>query len=230
MSVNLTEQGIWKADGNEIGSNLIWDGNAIEYNGNYISSSTSGHWGNWGNATDRSVVYIDGKWWFHHKSVTSSNTYGGFYQDQNCRLGKIPEIKPDTYYTVSGWWFASSETQCRYWTHMRSTEGGVNISQLVYSFMVNTEPQYVVWTFNSGHNDNYTINLFNMMIGSAYNPDREIADVYFTNIKMEEGQIATPYIQNQHDLSYITDSHGFFEGYNAKIWEGSIGGEEFIEL
>lgn len=230
--VNINENGIWKADGNGVGKNLIWNGNAVEYNGNYVSSNTSGHWANWGNATDRSLIYIDGEWWFHHKSVTSSNTYGGFYQDQNCRLGLIPEIKPDTYYTVSGWWFASSEIQCRYWMHMRSTEGGANISQPTYTFIVNTEPQYIIWTFNSGHNDNYTINLFNLMIGSAYNSDREIADVYFTNIKMEEGSIATPWVPNPADDIYISNNIGFSEeGNKAKIWScGSVTGNEFIQF
>lgn len=54
--------------------------------------------------------------------------------------------------------------------------------------------------------------------------------VKIRHCKVEYGEIATPWTLNPHDPSYITNSHGFFEGYNAKIWEGSIGGEEFIEL
>lgn len=59
---------------------------------------------------------------------------------------------------------------------------------------------------------------------------RMVGVVKVRHCKVEYGEIATPWTLNPHDPSYITDSHGFFEGYNAKIWEGSIGGEEFIEL
>lgn len=224
--VNINEKGIWTADGNGVGENLILNGNMVEFNGTYVSGATC-HWGNWANATDRSLVKKDGKYWLHYKT-SATTTYGGFYQDNGLN-GDIIRIKPNTYYTVSATWFASEDIGGIFWLHMRSSEGGANISQPFKKINVTSTPTRFSYTFNSGSNDSYTINRFNLMMGS-YQHATEGVDVYFTDVKMEEGQIATPYIQNQHDPSYITNSHGFFEGYNAKIWEGSIGGEEFIEL
>lgn len=222
--VNINENGVWKADGNEIGENLILNGNMVEFNGTYVSGTTY-HWRSWVNATDRSLVKKDGKYWLHYKTPAST-TYGGFNQE-----GTGVAIKPNTYYTVSAIWFASQDVGGVFWLHMRSTEGGTNISQTTKKINVTTIPTRFSYTFNSGSSTSYTINRFNLMMGS-YQHATEGVDVYFTDVKMEEGQTITPWIPNSADDIYVSDSVGFSEeGDKTKIWScGSVTGNEFIQF
>lgn len=167
--------------------NLIQNGNA---------NQGTEKWTNWGTATNRSIVNINGKNWFHHTSDASGNKYGGFNQD-----GTNEEIKPNTDYTISALIYASGPTQVILWFHMRSTEGGANISQPSKTFTVSTTPTICTYTFNSGTNANYTINRFNIMIGSRNNSSAN--DVYVTDIIMTEGTTAVSYIPNPNDSAYI---------------------------
>lgn len=178
--------------------NLIANSNAIEFNGTYVSGSAH-HWSNWTNATNRSIEYIDGKYWFHYKTPATT-TYGGFNQDHANNTSQ-PSIKPNTNYTVSATWFASAECNCIFWFHMRSSEGGANLCQLSKQISVTTTPTRFSYTFNSGSDATYTINRFNLMMGS-YHHTTEGIDVYFTDVKMEESSVATPWIPAKTDTLY----------------------------
>ena len=199
MSVSVRKTGILTCGGTGVGINLVWNGNAL---------AGSSKWGNWATATGQSIELIDGKYWFHHISDSTGTKYGGWYQDNNTTTASAT-ITPSTNYTVSAIWFASASTSCRFWLHMRSTEGGNNISQLLSTFTVGTEPERFFFTFNSGSNANYTINRFNLMMGSVNCTSAN--HVYFTDVKMEEGTIATPYCPNEHDGIYISDWCSVFE-------------------
>ena len=213
MSVSILKTGIVKLGGTGVGTNLILNGNLES--GTLLNVSQregSAYWGNWGYsyASDRSIVLIDGKHWLHFNwSNDTASSYGGFYQDQSIQGTYAQEIKPNTYYTISGLWFATASLNCCYWLHMRSTQGGSNISQLAKDFTVTTEKQWFYYTFNSGSNSSYTINRYNLMIGAR--STASTADVYITNIKMEEGQIVTPYIPNINDSAYVSNACGVFE-------------------
>ena len=221
MGASIKKTGVILADGTGIGENLILNGNAVEFNGTYVSGATY-HWKNWATSSLREIVYKDGKWWFHCKSPAST-TYGGFHQD-----GTDVAIKPNTNYTVSAIWFASSECNCRFWFHMRSTEGGGNISQPSTNLTVTPTPTRFTFTFNSGSNATYTINRFNLMMGPA--ATTEGIDVYFTDVKLEEGSIATPWIPNEADELYV-GKPGFIEGSEiASIGDDYIVGDEFYEI
>lgn len=226
MSTSITKQGILLADGVEVGENLILNGNAVEFNGTYVSGAIH-HWANWSNSSDRSIEHVYGKDWFHFKTPATT-TYGGFYQDHIVN-GDAIRIKPNTKYTVSAIWFASAETNGVYWFHWRSSEGGVNLSQNYQTFTVTTTPQRITRTFTSGTNATYTVNRFNLMMG-VYHHSAEGVDIYFTDVKMEEGEIATPWTPATTDDIYVGD-HGFFEGSDkGSIGKGYMEGNEFYEI
>ena len=218
MSTFITKQGIILADGEpsyEIpNKNLIFNGDASEFNGVWTPGATY-HWGNWASATDRSIVKISDRWWFHCKSP-ASDKYGGFYQDQTLNGDSI-RIKPNTKYTVSAIWFASEECNCRFWFHMRSSEGGANISQQYKNITVTTYPQRFSFTFNSGTNADYTINRFNLMMGPVHTT--EGVDVYFTEVKMEEGEAVTDFYMPGTNLVLNSDDYSGWYFTPASSWE-----------
>lgn len=225
MSTSINKSGVWYADGSDINKNLILNGNIVGEPEN--SSRVSSMWINWSYGSDRSVESAFGMNWLHFK--TGDNTkYGGFYQDNNVQ-NPVQVISPNTDYTVSALVFASEPTNCIFWFHLRSTEGGANISQPSKQFTTTTEPKLYSFTFNTGSNATYTINRFSLMIG--YYKGVEGVDVYFTNIKLEEGSIATPWIPNESDEIYILNTQGFNEGRQiASVSKGSLNGNSFIEL
>ena len=182
--------------------NLIWNGNA---------NQGGLKWTTWGTATNRGIEDINGKRWFHHVSDDTGSKYGGFNQD-----GTGEAIKPNTYYTISATMYASASTQMRFWFHMRSTDGGANITQMAKTFNITTTPMTYSYTFNSGSNATYNINRFNCMIGSINNTSAN--DVYVTDIIMVEGQLISQYTPNPNDSAYnalgrgssiIYDSSGY---------------------
>lgn len=223
MSTKITKSGILYADGAGIGENLIINSNAAEFGDEYDSTH---HWINWANATDRTIENIDGKRWFHCKSPTSDK-YGGFIQ--NSSIDEV-EFKPDTDYTVSATWFSSADCNCRFWLHMQSSEGGGNISQPVGIVVVTSIPIRYSFTFNSGHHSTYTIDKFRLMMGPAYTT--EGIDVYFTDVKLEEGTVLTPWNPSIHDDLYVGSDIGFDEEsfeVNARIASGYMQAKEFYE-
>lgn len=228
MSTSITKTGILIADGVGVGENLILNGNMAEFDDSYIAGATY-HWSSWANATDRTLVELDGKKWLHYKSAEVGK-YGGFNQDNN-NTGDVIRIKPNTNYTVSAVWFASESVKCTFWFHLRSSEGGANIRQVNKNFDVTTSPARYFYIFNSGSNSTYTINRFNLMIGSYQHTVADV-DVYFTDVKVEEGSIATPWLPNVNDALYVGSELGFdeasFEG-NARIASGYMQAREFYE-
>ena len=188
----------YKLDGffGGVGENLV-------INGDIRSDLT--YWSNWGTATDRQVTTINGKKWLTFKT-DATGKYGGFSQVRELAL-----YKPDTQYRVSALMFASANTPGRLWVHMRSTEGGANLSQSQNTVNVTTSPQKYYFTFNTGHDANYTINKINLMVG-AVNATSAL-DFYISDIKIEEGTKTTAWIPCKEELNYdmtkITDSSGY---------------------
>lgn len=193
----------YKLDGflGGINENLVLNSNALQ---------GTQFWNNWGTATNRSIVEINGKKWFHHTSDSTGTKYGGFSQNSYGNGIDIPWA-PNTQYTISALVFASADTPCRFWFHMRSSEGGANISQPSKNFTATTIPQIYSYTFNSGTNASYTINRFCIMIGSINSTQAN--DVYVTNIKIEKGSQATSWCLHTSelgiDITKIEDSSGY---------------------
>jgi len=189
----------YKLDGffGGIGENLV-------INGDIRSDLT--YWSNWGTATNRQVTTINGKKWLTFKT-DATGKYGGFSQDRGLAL-----YKPDTQYRVSALMFASANTPGRLWVHMRSTEGGANLLQSQNTVDVTTSPQKYYFTFNTGHDSNYTINKINLMVG-AVNATSAL-DFYISDIKIEEGTKTTAWIPCKEELNYDTTTIIDSSGYN----------------
>ena len=235
MNVSIKKNGILKAGGAGIGENLILNGNGVSgFNGQFGSPQWWGKW--YANSakqpTDFGIVNKYGKNWFHFKSYYADGDapYSGMMQYSN-GSGTGSVIKPNTNYTISAVWFSMAPTKGCYWLHMRSTDGGNNLSQVTKSFDIGLTPQRIIWTFNSGTNASYTINRFNFMIG-AYYPTLS-TDIYITNIKMEEGTVATAFILNPNDEFYTESNHGLnetFNGYLTSFGRDYLECTEFYEI
>lgn len=153
-------------------------------------------WG-YGDAT-REKITIDNKVWAH---VVQNDTtrYNGF---------SIPPenngivIDHNRQYIIS--FTAKSgnnqpNSEMIVWWHWRSTEGGANISQSSVKINISDNtPRRYSYIIPKYSNATYDVNRINIMMGS-YKANNE---VYFTDIKFEEGDTATSWIPNEEDAEY----------------------------
>lgn len=153
-------------------------------------------WTNWSNATTtREKIVINGKTWAH-LIQTSSSGYGGYAISPSDNEIIIDNTKK---YTWSCTAMAGTNTNAEIilWFHWRSTEGGSNITQGSKKFLLTTNPQRISYTIDpSIVNTSYMINRINLMMGTSGTANNE---VYFTDIKFEQGSIATPWCPNEAD-------------------------------
>lgn len=153
-------------------------------------------WTNWSNATTtREKIVINGKTWAH-LIQTSSSGYGGYTISPSDNEIIIDNTKK---YTWSCTAMAGTNTNAEIilWLHWRSTEGGSNIAQSSKKFLLTTNPQRISYTIDpSIVNTSYTINRINLMMGTFGTANNE---VYFTDIKFEQGSIATSWCPNEAD-------------------------------
>jgi len=92
----------------------------------------------------------------------------------------------------------SAGAKLRMWCHWRSTEGGVNLSQSITDITLTETPQRVSWVLPKYTNTTYTVNRINLMLGSATINN----EVYYTDVKIEEGNVATTWIPHTTDAEY----------------------------
>lgn len=158
-------------------------------------------WTNWSNATTtREKVVINGKTWAH-LIQTSNSGYGGYAIDPSGNEIIIDNTKKYTW-SCTAMAGTSTNAEIILWFHWRSTEGGSNIAQNNKKFLLTTNPQRISYTIDpSIVNTSYTINRINLMMGTSGTANNE---VYFTDIKFEEGSIATPWCPNSSDELYNT--------------------------
>lgn len=158
-------------------------------------------WTNWSNATTtREKIVINGKTWAH-LIQTSSSGYGGYAINPSNNEIIIDNTKK---YTWSCTAMAGTNTNAEIvlWLHWRSTEGGSNIAQSSKKFLLTTNPKRISYTIDpSTVNTSYTINRINLMMGTSGTVNNEI---YFTDIKFEQGSIATPWCPNEADALATT--------------------------
>lgn len=173
------------------GRNLILCGNL-----NY--SSTLPLWKSWATVSAREIVTINNEKWMH---VTANGTnYGGYSQDSYGDAYPERVIYPNTNYIVSFDAYASAEnTPLVTWFHWRSSEGGANIGQQNKITAIGTTRKRYSVQFVSGTSSTYNIDRFCLMIGVTTNASNG-AQLYITNIKMEQGNIATEYTPAPEDI------------------------------
>lgn len=168
--------------------------NIISYNSNFYAGNED--WSNWGTVASREIVNIDNKSWAH--IVKQANVYGGY--------SRVVDIRPNTIYTVSATFYASASTKGILWWHYRSSQGGANLSQSSKSFDLTTTPTRYSATVPIYTNSTYTVDRLNLMIGTPSESFGNV-DIYFTDVKIEVGNIATPWIEEIDDT--IADSSGY---------------------
>lgn len=221
MGVEFKKTGIIDTSCESIGKNLL------------VPQISDSKWSNW-NAnstwtsinTREKIVDSNGKTWAHIIQTTSDG-YGGY----TCTpVNNEIIINPNKKYTISvlaksG---ASANSQIILWNHWRSTEGGANLSQQSTKINLTSIPTRVscVWTPNAG-STSYTVDRINLMIGTHGLADNEI---YYTDVKFEEGEIATPWLPNESEIGYPGNLHGFVEyGIQMSVYPNHIITTEFIE-
>ena len=162
---------------------------------------SSSKWVNWAGAvlTTREKIEINGKIWAHvvQGSESSGSGYGGYTCGPADNKIEIDATKQYTLSVLAKRGIATNSI-IRLWCHWRSSEGGGNLAQNSIDIPLTKDIQRVSVTWTAPTNDTYTVNRINLMIGSA-KPDNEL---YFTDIKFEEGSKPTPWMPNPEDEIY----------------------------
>lgn len=214
MSVQVYKNGIVSAGGSGVGENLLQT---------QIDSSGWGLWAS--NIGTREKVIINNKTWAHVIQNESAN-YGGFNCGPDHNKIIIDPTKRYTWSCVAKGGDLENSVIIL-WCYWRSTEGGANIYQNSKKFTITKEPMRVIWNLPQRTHSTYTINRINLMMGSSGTANNEI---YFTDIKFEEGLYSTPWTPASSDYG-IGSEHGFIEtdGSIAKFYGDFAEANEFIE-
>lgn len=161
-----------------------------------IKESAWSLWG-YGDAT-REKVTIGGKVWAH--VVQNDTTRYDGYSINEYNNGII--IDHNRQYIIS---FTAKggnsqpNSEIIVWWHWRSTEGGANITQKSIKVNISDDiPRRYSCIIPKYTNATYDVNRINIMMGSV----KANNEIYFTDVKFEEGDIATPWIPNQEDAEY----------------------------
>ena len=152
----------------------------------------------WASDNTREKIEIDGKTWAHVIQHDATG-YGGYACDP--AYNKIV-LDPSKRYTWSCIAKGGSEENAEIilWCHWRSTEGGYNLSQSSKKFQLTSTPQRISWTLPVYTHATYTVNRINLMMGTQGTANNEI---YFTDVKFEEGEESTPWLPNSTDPLYV---------------------------
>ena len=171
-----------------------------------LKQINSNSWSNWNSGNNtwvseniREKIVIDNKVWAHVHQLSASS-YGG-YSIEPSQNGII--IDSTKQYTWSCLAKAGNDTNAEIilWYHWRSTEGGANLSQNSKKFILSSNPVRISWTLPQYINNTYNVNRINLMMGTSGTANNEI---YFTDVKFEEGSIATPWCPNSADALATT--------------------------
>lgn len=150
--------------------------------------------------TREKVVDENGKTWCHVIQTTTSG-YGGYACSPGANYNGIV-IDPNKKYTISAL-AKTNETTIQkmvLWCHWRvAGGGGSNLAQTITTVDVTSTPKrvYATWTPTAGSTGS-TVGSINLMLGTLNN----ISNIYFTDVKFEEGEVATPWLPNSTDPEY----------------------------
>lgn len=182
-----------------------------------VTQISDNKWVNWrANATWDStntrekILGDDGKTWAHIIQNTTDG-YGGYACDPSYNQIVIDSSKKYTWSCIAKAG-AKENAEIVLWYHWRSTEGGANLSQSAKKFQLTSNPQRISWTLPQYTNDTYTVNRINLMMGTSGTGNNEI---YFTDVKFEEGSRPTPWLPNPADTKYA--ALGFNDGIEYDV-------------
>jgi len=174
------------------------------------SSGNLTGWNNWGSCTIRQVDNIDGINYAHIK--TSGTKWAGLSQN----LGTPLDVSSD--YTLSFRAFSPTSHSICFGFHWCNSSGSI-ISQSWFEKSLTVNPTYYTIKIRSGS----TADRFNMMIG--WNTD-EVAEIYFTDVKIESGNVPTTWIPHTSDSTYTTMGYNDNTEYDVSgyLHNGTING------
>lgn len=165
--------------------NLVWNSNW-----NVHSTTPPESWVNWGSPPTREIVTIDGKNWLH--VISNTGTFQGYSQNWTKRNG-VGELTANTKITVSFTAkLATTASIAPIGIHWCNSSGTI-IAQNWTTTALTTSPKRYSFTYTTPAD----CIAFNIMVGDNTNTAHE---VWITDIKLEEGSIATPWRPNSSDV------------------------------
>lgn len=170
------------------------------------SSGNLTGWNNWGACTIRQVDTVNGVNYAHIK--TSGTKWAGLSQN----LGTPLDVNSD--YTLSFRAFSPTSHSMCFGFHWCNSSGSI-ISQSWFEQSLTTNPTYYTIKIRSGS----TVDRFNMMIG--WNTD-EVAEIYFTDVKIEKGTVPTIYIPHSSDSAYSAMGYNSTTEYDVSGYQNDM--------
>ena len=169
--------------------NLVWNSNW-----NVHSTTPPESWVNWGSPPTREIVTIDGKNWLH--VISNTTQFQGYSQNWTKRNG-VGELTANTKMTVSFTAkLATAASIAPIGIHWCNSSGTI-VSQNWTTTALTTSPKRYSFTYTTPSD----CVAFNIMVGDNTNTAHE---VWVTDIKLEFGEIATPWCPNSSDTLATT--------------------------
>lgn len=169
--------------------NLVWNSNW-----NLHSTNPPENWINWGSPPTREIVTIDGKNWLH--VISDTTNFQGYSQNWTKRNG-VGELSAGQKVTVSFTaYLTTAATIAPIGIHWNNSSGTI-VSQNWTTVALTTSPKRYYFTYTTPSD----CVAFNIMVGDNTNTAHEI---WITDIKLEEGSIATPWCPNSSDALATT--------------------------
>lgn len=169
--------------------NLVWNSNW-----NIHSTTPPESWVNWGSPPTREIVTIDGKNWLH--VISNTTQFQGYSQNWTKRNG-VGELTANTKMTVSFTAKLAAEASIApigiHWCN----SSGTIVTQNWTTTALTTSPKRYSFTYTTPAD----CVAFNIMVGDNTNTAHE---VWVTDIKLEFGEIATPWCPNSSDTLATT--------------------------
>ena len=191
-----------------VGENLVWNS---DWGKSF--SSPPDNWRDWGSPTTREIVTINNKKWLH--LVSTSTAFQGWQQNWTNRNG-FGDILPNIQYTVSFTAFIKTAASfAPIGIHWNDSSGTI-LAQSWPNINLTTTPTRYNYTATTPAN----CSSFNIMVGDNSNAAHE---VWITDIKLELGNIATPWSLSFSEMGIDTTKIPDSSGYgNDGIVEGNI--------
>lgn len=169
--------------------NLVWNSNW-----NIHSTTPPESWVNWGSPPTREIVTIDGKNWLH--VISNTTQFQGYSQNWTKRNG-VGELTANTKMTVSFTAkLAAAASIAPIGIHWCNSSGTI-VTQNWTTTALTTSPKRYSFTYTTPAD----CVAFNIMVGDNTNTAHE---VWVTDIKLELGEIATPWCPNSSDALATT--------------------------
>ena len=169
--------------------NLIWNSNW-----NLHSTTPPENWVNWGSPPTREIVTINGKNWLH--VISNTTQFQGYSQNWTKRNG-VGELSAGQKVTISFTaYLAAAATVAPIGIHWNNSSGTI-VSQNWTTVALTTSPKRYHFTYTTPSD----CVAFNIMVGDNTNTAHE---VWITDIKLELGEVATPWCPNSADALYTT--------------------------